>query len=142
VFQSAAGTLREAPSAGFEIVPDAAFDAGLVGLGGALLILRAFSAGAAALTGIEAPAANVPSFEAPRARNAATTLVVLAAVASLMMAGVIYLANAAKVRVVLDPANQLLIEAGALKAAEEVAVIGPAKSDTSGAVRVWPNVQL
>ncbi|TDK24125.1 APC family permease [Arthrobacter crusticola] len=110
VIQSAAGTLREAPSAGFGIVPDAAFDAGLVGLGGALLILRAFSAGAAALTGIEAPAANVPSFEAPRARNAAATLGVLAAVASLMMAGVIYLANAAKVRVVLDPENQLLID--------------------------------
>jgi amino acid transporter len=109
VLQSASGTLREAPSAGFEILPDAAFDAGLVGLGGALLILRAFSAGAAALTGVEAPAANVPSFEAPRARNAATTLVVLAGVASLMMAGVIYLANASRIHVVQDPATQLLI---------------------------------
>ncbi|KQN99728.1 MULTISPECIES: APC family permease [unclassified Arthrobacter] len=112
IVQAATGTLAQAPSARFEIVPDAALDAGLVGLAGALLILRAFSAGAAALTGLEGPGSNVPRFEAPQARNAATTLVVLGIVSAAMLAGVIYLANAARVHVVQDPSRQLLLDGG------------------------------
>ena len=110
IAQALAGTLEQAPSARFEIVPDAALDAGLVGLAGALLILRAFSAGAAALTGLEYPASNVPRFEAPRSRNAATTLLILGVLSSAMLAGVIYLANATRVHVVQDPAAQLLLD--------------------------------
>ncbi|WP_104164361.1 APC family permease [Arthrobacter sp. SX1312] len=110
--QALTGTLAEAPSARFEIVPDAAFDAGLVGLAGGLLILRAFSAGAAALTGLEGPGSNVPRFEKPRSRNAATTLLVLGLMSSAMLAGVIYLANAARVHVVQNPAAQLLLDGG------------------------------
>ncbi|MHA7286294.1 APC family permease [Arthrobacter sp. MDT3-44] len=108
--QALSGTLARAPSAQFEIVPDAALDAGLVGLAGALLILRAFSAGAAALTGLEGPASNVPRFEAPQGRNAATTLLILGVVSSAMLAGVLYLANATRVHVVQDPAAQLLLD--------------------------------
>lgn len=108
--QVLAGTLREAPSARFEIIPDPAFDAGLVGLAGALLVLRAFSAGAAALTGVEGPGSNVPSFQAPKGPNAASTLLVLGVVSAAMLAGVIYLANAARVHVVQDPAAQLLLD--------------------------------
>ncbi len=107
--QRLTGTLGEAPSARFEIIPDPAFESGLVGLAGALLILRAFSSGAAALTGVEAPSANVPSFERPRAKNAASTLLILGIVASLMTAGIIYLANATRVHVVQNPAEQLLL---------------------------------
>ncbi|WP_299165050.1 APC family permease [uncultured Arthrobacter sp.] len=109
IVQRLTGTLGEAPSARFEIIPDPAFESGLVGLAGALLILRAFSSGAAALTGVEAPSANVPSFEPPRARNAAGTLLILGVVASLMTAGVIYLANATRVHVVQSPSEQLLL---------------------------------
>ncbi|MHA7281242.1 APC family permease [Arthrobacter sp. MDT2-2] len=108
--QALSGTLAPAPSAQFEIVPDAALDAGLVGLAGALLILRAFSAGAAALTGLEGPVSNVPRFEAPQGRNAATTLLILGVVSSAMLAGVLYLANATRVHVVQDPAAQLLLD--------------------------------
>ena len=108
--QGLAGSLGQAPSAEFEILPDAALDAGLVGLAGALLILRAFSSGAVALTGLEGPGANVARFQAPRSRNAATTLLVLGVVSSAMLAGVIYLANATGVHVVQDPAEQLLID--------------------------------
>ncbi|WP_026552034.1 APC family permease [Arthrobacter sp. H20] len=110
IVQRLTGTLGEAPSARFEIIPDPALDAGLVGLAGALLILRAFSAGAAALTGVEVPSANVPSFQAPRSRNAASTLLVLGVAAGAMMAGVIYLANAVKVHVVQNPQEQLLLD--------------------------------
>ncbi len=46
IFQAATGTLGEAPSANFTIVPEPGFDEGLVGLaGGAFLLLRAFSSG-------------------------------------------------------------------------------------------------
>ena len=107
ILQESAGILEQAPSAGFEIIPDSAFDAGLVGLAGGLLVLRAFSAGAAALTGIEVPSSKVPSFAPPRSRNAAATLLILGLVSAAMMAGVIYLANAAKVHVVQDPLAQL-----------------------------------
>ncbi|WP_043444929.1 APC family permease [Arthrobacter sp. L77] len=110
--QALTGTLADAPSARFEIVPDTALDAGLVGLAGGLLILRAFSAGAAALTGLEGPGSNVPRFEKPRSRNAATTLLILGLVSSAMLAGVIYLANAARVHVVQDPGAQLLLDGG------------------------------
>lgn len=114
--QVLSGSLDDAPSARFEILPDAALDAGLVGLAGALLILRAFSAGAAALTGLEGPGANVPRFEAPRSRNAATTLLVLGLVSSVMLAGVLFLANAARVHVVQDPSSQLLLDGGPVPA--------------------------
>ena len=110
IIQRLNGTLGEAPSARFEIIPDPALDAGLVGLAGALLILRAFSAGAAALTGVEVPSANVPSFQSPRSRNAASTLLMLGVAAGAMTAGVIYLANAVKVHVVQNPQEQLLLD--------------------------------
>ncbi|WP_235830692.1 APC family permease [Arthrobacter cheniae] len=109
IIQAFTGTLAQAPSARFEIVPDPALDAGLVGLAGALLILRAFSAGAAALTGLEGPGSNVPRFEAPQSRNAAKTLLILGVISSAMLAGVIYLANATRVHVVQNPAAQLLL---------------------------------
>ncbi len=51
-----------------------AFDGGLVELAGAFLLLRAFSSGCAALTGVEAISNGVPAFKKPKSRNAATTL--------------------------------------------------------------------
>ena len=51
------------------------------------LILGAFSNGCAALTGIEAISNGVPAFKKPEARNAATTLVVMAALLTIMFLG-------------------------------------------------------
>ena len=52
---------------------------GLVGVAGALLLARAFSSGAVALTGTEAITNGIQAFRPPESRNAATTLVLLAA---------------------------------------------------------------
>ncbi len=52
-----------------------------------LLILGAFSNGCAALTGIEAISNGVPAFKQPEARNASTTLVVMAALLTTMFLG-------------------------------------------------------
>jgi amino acid transporter len=51
------------------------------------LILGAFSNGCAALTGIEAISNGVPAFKTPEARNASTTLVVMAALLTTMFLG-------------------------------------------------------
>jgi amino acid transporter len=51
------------------------------------LLLGAFSNGCAALTGIEAISNGVPAFKKPEARNAATTLVIMAALLTTMFLG-------------------------------------------------------
>ncbi|MDQ3819306.1 MAG: APC family permease [Acidobacteriota bacterium] len=56
------------------------------------LILGAFSNGCAALTGIEAISNGVPAFKPPEARNAAKTLVVMAALLTTMFLGTSVLA--------------------------------------------------
>jgi amino acid transporter len=46
-----------------------------------LLILRAFSSGCSALTGVEAVSNGVPAFRAPKVRNAQSTLVLMGGIA-------------------------------------------------------------
>lgn len=58
----------------------------------ALLLLRAFAAGAVALTGTEAIATGVPAFKPPEAKNAAATLVVMAALLGTLFVGITFLA--------------------------------------------------
>jgi amino acid transporter len=58
-----------------------------------LLIVRAFASGAVALTGTEAIATGVPAFKPPEARNAATTLLVMAALLATLFIGITLLAS-------------------------------------------------
>jgi amino acid transporter len=64
------------------------------GAGGVTLfvLLRAFSSGSTALTGVEAIANGVNAFRRPHGRNAATTLAILGAIAITLFIGVSYLA--------------------------------------------------
>ncbi|MCZ6507256.1 MAG: APC family permease [Acidobacteria bacterium] len=57
------------------------------------LVLRAFSSGASALTGIETIANGTPTFKPPEAKNARTTLVVMAAIAVYMFLGITFLVS-------------------------------------------------
>jgi amino acid transporter len=52
------------------------------------LVLRAFAAGSVALTGTEAIANSVPAFKPPEAKNAATTLLVMAGLLAVIFIGV------------------------------------------------------
>jgi amino acid transporter len=61
-------------------------------LGVALLLIRAFASGAVALTGTEAIATGVPAFKPPEARNAAATLMVMAALLAILFIGITVLA--------------------------------------------------
>ncbi len=57
------------------------------------LLLRGFSSGAVALTGIEALADGVPAFREPRAKNAATTLTIMGGILGVLFIGVSVLAH-------------------------------------------------
>jgi amino acid transporter len=63
------------------------------------LILRAFSSGSTALTGVEAIADGVQAFRRPQSRNAATTLAAMGAMTIGMFIGITYLARSLEVRV-------------------------------------------
>ena len=58
-----------------------------------LLILRAFSSGAVALTGIEAISNGVPAFKKPESHNAATTLIAMGTILGGFFFGISVLAN-------------------------------------------------
>ncbi len=71
-----------------------------VGWAMAAIILRAFSSGAAALTGVEAISNGVPAFKPPKSRNAATVLGLLGALAITMLLGIVALANLTNVHLI------------------------------------------
>ncbi len=60
---------------------------------GLLLMMRAFSAGCTALTGIEAISDGVPAFKKPEWINARTTLTVMAVLLTTMFIGITFLAQ-------------------------------------------------
>ena len=78
------------PSVGVDVEPlhNAATVAGAVGI---FALLKAFSLGATALTGVEAISNGVPAFRRPQARNAAATLAVMGTIAITMFLGISWL---------------------------------------------------
>jgi amino acid transporter len=80
----------------------------LVGFALVFLVLRAFSSGCAALTGVEAISNGVPAFQKPKSRNAATTLLLLGSISVTMLMGLILLARLAGVKIAENPAAQLI----------------------------------
>jgi amino acid transporter len=57
------------------------------------LLLRAFSNGCTAMTGVEAVSNGVPAFKPPEARNAAATMVIMAVLSITMFVGITLLAQ-------------------------------------------------
>jgi amino acid transporter len=94
-----------APTADFEIRPE---HQGLAGFALVFLMLRAFSSGCAALTGVEAISNGVPAFRKPKSRNAATTLALMGGLAVTMFCGIIGLAMATDVKMAEQPAHDLI----------------------------------
>jgi hypothetical protein len=75
---------------------------GLAGLALAFLLVRAFASGCTALTGVEAISNGVPSFEKPKARNAAVTLTLMGVIAVVLFGGITVLAVALDARALPD----------------------------------------
>ncbi|GAB6903792.1 APC family permease [Kineosporia succinea] len=103
------GDLPQADSAGLTLVPEDQFNQGLVGLAGGFLLLRAFSSGCAALTGVEAISNGVPAFKVPKSRNAAMTLAMLGTIAVTMLMSIIILSRLMHVRFAEFPSEQLFL---------------------------------
>ncbi|WFE64643.1 APC family permease [Micromonospora sp. WMMD714] len=93
-----------APSAGLEIQAEHS----VTGFALVFLLLRTFSSGCAALTGVEAISNGVPAFKAPKSRNAATTLLLLGSISVAMLVGIIWLARLTGLQFVEDPNTQIL----------------------------------
>jgi amino acid transporter len=94
-----------AESAGFELHAE---QDNLMGLALVFLVLRAFSSGCAALTGVEAISNGVPAFRKPKSRNAANTLLSMGLISVAMLVGLIVLARLTEVHIAEDPQRQLL----------------------------------
>ncbi len=105
-YRSATGTLEQASSASLTLAPEHGHD--LAGLALAFLLLRAFSSGCAALTGVEAISNGVPAFQKPKSRNAATTLLLMGTLSITMLLSIITLSRFTGVQMAEDPASQLL----------------------------------
>ncbi|MFE1791496.1 APC family permease [Streptomyces sp. NPDC059525] len=99
------GDTMTAPTAHLEIKAE---HQGLAGFALVFLLLRAFSSGCAALTGVEAISNGVPAFRKPKSKNAATTLALMGGLAVTMFCGIIALAMATDVRMAESPATNLL----------------------------------
>ncbi|MET7273217.1 MULTISPECIES: APC family permease [Streptomyces] len=98
------GDSMRAPTADYEIKPE---HQGLAGFALVFLLLRAFSSGCAALTGVEAISNGVPAFRKPKSKNAGTTLAMMGLLAVTMFCGIIALAATTKVRMSENPATDL-----------------------------------
>lgn len=94
----------QAESAAFEMHADSD---DVLGLALVFLVARSFSSGCAALTGVEAISNGVPAFQKPKAKNAATTLLLLGGISVALLMGIILLAERIGVQIVEDPATQL-----------------------------------
>ncbi|WP_233573899.1 APC family permease [Amycolatopsis panacis] len=101
--ETATGTEMRAESAGFQLHSEGDW----TGFAFVFLILRAFSSGAAALTGVEAISNGVPAFRKPKSKNAATTLLLMGVLAVTMLVGIITLAVITRVNFADNPAQQL-----------------------------------
>jgi amino acid transporter len=106
IVRIAAGHHLTSPSAHYAIHAE---NSGLSGFALVFLLLRAFSSGCAALTGVEAISNGVPAFRKPKSKNAATTLALMGGLAVTMFTGIIALALTSHVRMAETPATDLLL---------------------------------
>jgi amino acid transporter len=105
VLRIATGHDMHAPTAHLTIHAESS---GIGGFALVFLLLRAFSSGCAALTGVEAISNGVPAFRKPKSKNAATTLALIGLLAVTMLLGIIALAVKTDVRMAENPAKDLL----------------------------------
>ena len=73
------------------------------------VMLRAFSSGAVALSGVEAISDGVPAFQRPESRNAARTLISMAVILGTLFFGVSWLAH--RLQPIVNPEQETLLSA-------------------------------
>jgi amino acid transporter len=88
IWRSVTGTIEPVEPTEPLYIPEAA------GAFTTFVLLRAFANGCTAMTGVEAVSNGVPAFRPPEAKNAATTLLIMAVLAITMFVGITVLAHA------------------------------------------------
>ena len=88
---------------------------------GVVLLLRAFASGAVALTGTEAIATGVPAFKPPESKNAATTLMVMAAILATLFIGITFLATNFAVYPIEEPKQTVIAQVARIIYGDSVA---------------------
>ncbi|MGO4257318.1 APC family permease [Marmoricola sp. RAF53] len=91
-YRASMGELPDVESAHLHIDPAPGYSGEISQAALIFLLARAFSSGCAALTGVEAISNGVPAFQKPKSKNAATTLLLLGAIAITMLLSIILLA--------------------------------------------------
>ena len=91
--RAANGTLPDVESAHLHLEKANGYGGNISTAAMIFLLARAFSSGCAALTGVEAISNGVPAFQKPKSKNAATTLLLLGAIAVTMLMSIIVLAK-------------------------------------------------
>ncbi|MGG7507769.1 APC family permease [Plantibacter sp. YIM 135249] len=94
------GDAPVASSAAFDVHGESLTQAAFI-----LLLLRAFSSGCSALTGVEAVSNGVPAFRRPKIKNAQSTLVLMGGTAIVLFAGLTALALISQVHYAENPCN-------------------------------------
>jgi amino acid transporter len=102
------GNLPDVSSAKYTIAPEHGFM--FTGFAAGFLLLRAFSSGSAALTGVEAISNGVPAFKKPKSKNAATTLLLMGTIAVTMLMGILTLGHLTHLHFAERPGVQLLLD--------------------------------
>ncbi|MEU7821825.1 APC family permease [Catellatospora sp. NPDC049133] len=97
----------KAPSAELTILPEHGLQVG-TSFAFAFLLVRAFSSGCAALTGVEAISNGVPAFKPPKSKNAATTLLMLGLLSIIMLVSIVALSLKTGLQYVESPAEQIV----------------------------------
>lgn len=103
------GTLGTADSAQYDLAPEPGYDQ-LAGFAMFFLLLRAFSSGCAALTGVEAISNGVPAFRKPKSRNAATTLLMMGLISTTLLVAIVVLTIRTGIKFAEDPGAQLTLD--------------------------------
>jgi amino acid transporter len=98
-------TLHAASSAAVSPANHVSPEHSYAGLAFAFLMVKTFSSGCAALTGVEAISNGVPAFQKPKSKNAATTLLLLGTLAVTMLMGIVVLAHITGVQLVQSGPN-------------------------------------
>jgi amino acid transporter len=101
-----------------EVVEQTTVTAQAVGI---VLLLRAFASGAVALTGTEAIATGVPAFKPPESKNAAATLMAMAAILAILFVGITFLATNFAVYPIDEPKQTVIAQVARIVYGDSVA---------------------
>lgn len=110
IIQHASGTLHSATSSHYQVIPQGHVQNLVTGVGLAMLLSRAFSSGAVAITGISTVNNSMRFFASPKKHNAARTLMYLGLISAVLMVGITYLVKKTGAVVVQDPQRFLLVD--------------------------------